>query len=77
MQHVWVSSVGRTTGPLTPSPDAKYSSSKLERKGQPKKNRSKTNANRQRQNSIKLVLIVLVEMEAGSRTKTTYRQGLP
>jgi len=36
-QRVGVSSVGRTTGPLTPSPDAKKVASKLDRKGQPKK----------------------------------------
>jgi len=36
VQHARVSSAGRTTGPLTPSPDAKHSASKLERKGQPK-----------------------------------------
>jgi len=41
-QRVGVSSVGRTTGPLTPSPDAKKVASKLDRKGQPKKIELKT-----------------------------------
>jgi len=44
----------------------------------PAQNISKyNNVNRHRKNSIKHTLVVLVEVEAESRTKTYYRQGLP
>jgi len=67
--------VGRTTGPLTPSQDAKpQCASMLERKGQQKHSETQYKI---KENSIKIKCAVVAEKEAGSRAKTIYRQGLP